>query len=100
MDTIPNYIGGRWVPSRSTERVDVHNPALGSVIARTPLSTLEELDLAVQAAKLAFPAWRDTPPVARARAMFAFRARLEANLEELAAIVTTENGKTLDEARG
>jgi malonate-semialdehyde dehydrogenase (acetylating)/methylmalonate-semialdehyde dehydrogenase len=100
MDTIPNYIGGRWIPSRSPERIDVHNPALGSVIARTPLSTPEELDLAVQAAKRAFPAWRDTPPVARARAMFAFRGKLEAHVEELSAIITAENGKTVDEARG
>ncbi|MBE3072739.1 MAG: CoA-acylating methylmalonate-semialdehyde dehydrogenase [Acidobacteria bacterium] len=100
MDTLPNYIGGRWVPSRSAERLDVFNPALGSVIAKTPLSTREELDTAAQAAKQAFPAWRDTPPAVRARAMFAFRAKLEAALEELAQIVTIENGKTLDEARG
>jgi len=100
METVPNYIGGQWVPSRSPERLDVFNPALGTVIARTPLSTREEVDLAVRAAAKAFPAWRDTSPAARARVMFTFRARLEARLEELAGIITTENGKTLGEARG
>jgi len=99
MEILPNFIGGRWIPSQSTERVDVFNPALGSVIAKTPLSTREEVDLAVQAAKQAFPAWRDTPAAVRAQTMFALRAKLEASLEELAGIVTTENGKTLDEAR-
>ena len=47
-----------------------------------------------------FPAWRDTPPVARARAMFRFRELLEEHFEELAATVTREHGKTLDESRG
>ena len=100
MNTVPNYVGGQWMPSRSSERLDVTNPALGTVIAKTPLSTREELDMALQAAKQAFPAWRDTPPASRARAMFTFRAKLEAAFEELAKLVTSENGKTLDEARG
>jgi malonate-semialdehyde dehydrogenase (acetylating)/methylmalonate-semialdehyde dehydrogenase len=100
MNTVANYIGGRWIASRSTERVDVYNPALGSVIAQAPLSMREELDEAVQAALKAFPAWRDTPSVVRARVMFAFKSKLEAGLEDLARLVTAENGKTLDEARG
>ena len=86
--------------SRSPETLDVHNPATGDVIARTPLSTGEDLDRAVNAAKAAFPAWRDTPPVVRARAMFRFRELLEERFEEIAATVTREHGKTLDESRG
>ncbi len=86
--------------SRSPETLDVHNPATGDVIARTPLSTGEDLDRAVAAAKAAFPAWRDTPPVVRARAMFRFRELLEERFEEIAATVTREHGKTLDESRG
>jgi malonate-semialdehyde dehydrogenase (acetylating)/methylmalonate-semialdehyde dehydrogenase len=70
------------------------------VIARTPRSTGRELDDAVKAATRAFPEWSETPPVVRARAMFAFRERLEAHAEELARIVTTEHGKTLAESRG
>jgi len=95
-----NYIGGRWVPSAATGTIDVHNPAKGTVIARAPLSTPSDLDAAVQAAAAAFPGWSETPPVSRARAMFRFRQMLEDHLEELARLVTTEHGKTLDESRG
>jgi malonate-semialdehyde dehydrogenase (acetylating) / methylmalonate-semialdehyde dehydrogenase len=95
-----NYIGGRWVSSQATEFLNVHNPAMGAVIARTPLSTGSDVDAAVKAAAAAFPAWSETPPVVRARAMFRFKALLEDHFEELARQVTTEHGKTLDEARG
>jgi malonate-semialdehyde dehydrogenase (acetylating) / methylmalonate-semialdehyde dehydrogenase len=100
LETLENLIGGRWVPSRASEFLDVHNPATGETIAKTPLSTGEDLDAAVEAARRAFPAWRDTPPVFRARSMFRFRQLLEEHFEELAAIVTREHGKTLDESRG
>jgi malonate-semialdehyde dehydrogenase (acetylating)/methylmalonate-semialdehyde dehydrogenase len=99
-EALRNFVNGRWVESRSRATVDVHNPARGEVIAKTPLSTAGELDAAVAAAKKAFPAWRDTPPVVRARSLFKFRQLLEENFEELARIVTTEHGKTLDESRG
>jgi malonate-semialdehyde dehydrogenase (acetylating)/methylmalonate-semialdehyde dehydrogenase len=95
-----NYVGGRWVESRASEHLDVHNPATGEVIAKTPLSAAQDLDAAVQSAKAAFPAWRDTPVVVRARAMFRFKQLLEDHFEELARTVTTEHGKTLDESRG
>ncbi|HXT70490.1 MAG TPA: CoA-acylating methylmalonate-semialdehyde dehydrogenase [Vicinamibacterales bacterium] len=97
---LENFVGGRWVPSRGGAHVDVHNPARGVVIAKTPLSTGPDLDTAVAAASKAFPEWSETPPVVRARAMFRFRALLDDHVEELARIVTTEHGKTLDEARG
>lgn len=98
--TLSNYVDGRWVPSAGRETLDVHNPALGAVIGRTPMSTREDVDAAVEAARRAFPGWSETPPAARARAMFRFRARLEESFEELARLVTTEHGKTLDESRG
>lgn len=100
IEILPNFIGGRWVPSSGTVHVDVHNPARGTVIARTPLSTAGDVDAAVNAAAAALPGWRETPPVVRARTMFAFKALLETHLDELARIVTTEHGKTLGEARG
>jgi len=100
MDTLSNYIRGRWQPSLGAEALDVHNPARGTVIARTPLSTKADVQTAVEAATMAFPGWSETPPVARARAMFTFRALLDQHAEELARLVTTEHGKTLDEARG
>ncbi len=97
---LDNFIGGRWVGAHTTEFFDVHNPAVGDVIGRTPLSTGADVDAAVRAATDAFPAWRDTPVNARAQVLYRFKAQLEEHFEEMARIVTTEHGKTLDEARG
>ena len=99
-EILENFVGGRWVESNSREFLDVYNPARGEVIARTPLSTGADVDAAVAVAKKAFPAWRDTPPVARARALFRFRDLLEQSFEELARTVTAEHGKTIEESRG
>jgi malonate-semialdehyde dehydrogenase (acetylating)/methylmalonate-semialdehyde dehydrogenase len=99
-EILRNFVGGRWVESKTRTFFDVHNPARGEVIARTPLSIAEDVGAAVAAAKKAFPAWRDTPPAVRARALFKFKQLLEEHFEELARIVTTEHGKTLDESRG
>ena len=100
VEVLQNFIGGKWAPSPTAAFVDVHNPALGAVIAKTPLSTRADVDAAVQAAAKAFPAWRDTPVVQRARAMLRFVHLLEQHFEEMARTVTTEHGKTLDESRG
>src|SRR3954471_8302086 len=97
---LDNFIGGRWTPSSAIDHLDVHNPARGVVIAKTPLSTAADVDVAGKAARGAFPEWSETPPVVRARTMFAFKQKLEEHFEELARLVTTEHGKTLDEARG
>ena len=100
VETLKNFVGGQWVAAVGTHTFDVHNPAHGNVIARTPLSSGQDVDAAVQAAQKAFPGWRDTPPVIRARTMFKFKNLLEEHFEEVARIVTTEHGKTLPEARG
>ena len=99
-DLLSNFIGGRWTPSSGTDALNVTNPAKGTVIARTPLSTAADVDAAVKAATAAFPAWSETPPAVRARTMFKFKQLLEEHFEEIARIVTTEHGKTLDESRG
>ena len=98
--TLENFIGGRWVASHAAEFVNVHNPAVGDVIGRTPLSTGADVDAAVQAATRAFPAWRETPANLRAQVLHKFKALMDRHFDELARIVTTEHGKTLDEARG
>ena len=100
VQTLDNFIGGRWVPSQATEFFDVHNPAVGDVIGRTPLSTRGDVDAAVEAATKAAPAWRETPVNTRAQVLYKFKAKLEQHFDELARIVTTEHGKTIDEARG
>jgi len=94
-----NYIGGEWVESRG-EMKDVVNPATQKVIAKVPISTRDEFDAAVEAAKEAFPTWRDTPPLARARCLFRMKEIMEERFEELSRIQTMEHGKTIDESRG
>jgi malonate-semialdehyde dehydrogenase (acetylating) / methylmalonate-semialdehyde dehydrogenase len=98
--TLDNFIGGRWVRAHATDFFEVHNPAVGEVIGRTPLSTSADVDAAVQAAAQAFPAWRDTPVNARAQFLYKFKQLCEQHFDELARTVTTEHGKTLDESRG
>jgi len=96
---LKNFIGGEWVASKGEVR-DVVNPATGKVIARVPISTKAEFDQAVEAAREAYPDWRSTPPVARARCLFRLRELLEEHFEELSRIQTMEHGKTIDESRG
>ncbi len=98
--TLKNYIGGEWVASSSNEILDVHNPATDEVIARVPLSTAEEVNRAVTAAREAFQEWRETPPLVRSRYFFRLKALLEEHFEDLARTVTKEHGKIIDEARG
>ncbi|MCX6096677.1 MAG: CoA-acylating methylmalonate-semialdehyde dehydrogenase [Candidatus Bipolaricaulota bacterium] len=99
-ETLKNYIGGKWTASDAKRALDVRNPATGEAIARVPLSTAGEVRSAVAAAKAAFPAWRETPPLVRARYMFRLKALLEEHFEDLARTVTAEHGKIIDEARG
>ncbi len=98
--TLNNYIGGEWVASQSDESLDVHNPATDAVIAQVPLATVAEVNQAVTAAKDAFPEWRETPPVARARYMFRLKTLMEEHFEDLSQIIVKEHGKIVDEARG
>lgn len=97
---VPLLIGGKWTAPTVGAYTDVHNPSTGETIARTPMCGPAELDAAVQAARRAFKGWADTPAPRRAEIFFKYRQLLTEHLEELARLVTRENGKTLDEARG
>ena len=94
-----NYINGEWVESKG-ETQSVVNPATDKTIAKVPISTKDEIDDAVEAAKAAFPDWRRTTPLARSRVLFRFKELLEDNFEEISRIQTQEHGKTIDESRG
>jgi len=96
---ILNYFGGSWRKSAATEFVNVTNPATGEVIARTPISSKADVDAAVQSAAEAFPAWRRTPAGERIQYLFKLKVLLEDHIDELARIITLENGKTFGEAR-
>jgi malonate-semialdehyde dehydrogenase (acetylating)/methylmalonate-semialdehyde dehydrogenase len=97
---VPNYINGQWTESHSSQWFDVINPATGEAIARTPLSGTAEVGQAVESAARAFPEWRRTPPEDRIQYLFKLKQLLEDHLEELARIITQENGKTLGESKG
>jgi malonate-semialdehyde dehydrogenase (acetylating)/methylmalonate-semialdehyde dehydrogenase len=96
---VKNYINGEWVDSKG-KIVDVVNPATGKVIGKCPISTKEEINAAVEAAKAAFPDWRRTTPLARSRILFRMKELLEENFEEVSRIQTMEHGKCIDESRG
>jgi malonate-semialdehyde dehydrogenase (acetylating)/methylmalonate-semialdehyde dehydrogenase len=96
---VKNYIDGEWAESKG-EIKDVVNPAKYEVIAKVPISTKEEIDAAVEAAKAAFPDWRRTTPLARARCLFRLKELLEEHFEEVSRVQTQEHGKTIDESRG
>ncbi len=100
MKTLRNYIGGAWVAPAAADYLDLTNPATGEQLGRVPLSGAREVDQAVAAAQTAFLKWREVPPVVRARYLFKLKFLIEEQFDDLAATVTRENGKTLDEARG
>ncbi|MDQ0999676.1 malonate-semialdehyde dehydrogenase (acetylating)/methylmalonate-semialdehyde dehydrogenase [Neobacillus niacini] len=98
--TLKNYVGGQWVESASTQMEEVPNPATGEVIARVPLSTSEDLDRAVATAKKAFKTWSKVAVPRRARILFRYQQLLVEHWDELAKLVTLENGKSYGEAYG
>jgi malonate-semialdehyde dehydrogenase (acetylating)/methylmalonate-semialdehyde dehydrogenase len=100
VQTLQNYIGGRWVPAASAETLPVTNPATGQTIASVPLSNSDDVDRAARAAQDAFGAWRHVPPLERSRYMFTLRDLMVRHQDELARLVTTEHGKTLADALG
>jgi len=99
-ETLKNYYGGQWVASTSGEILPVHNPATNEIIGQVPLSTLNEVDQAVQAASTAFNGWRRTPAATRIQPLFKLKELLEEHFDDLARMITTENGKTVVESGG
>lgn len=100
LPVVQNYINGEWVTSESTVVGDVWNPATGEKIARVPYGTKQDVDRAVEAAANAYPEWRKTPPLSRARYLFRLKEAFEEQFEEIARVLTTEQGKAIDESRG
>jgi malonate-semialdehyde dehydrogenase (acetylating)/methylmalonate-semialdehyde dehydrogenase len=99
-ESILNHIGGEWVRSSGAASLPVENPATGEVLHHVPLSNAADADAAVQAAKIAFPSWRETPPVERAQVLFRLKALLDLHLDDLAVSLTQEHGKTVAESKG
>jgi len=97
---LPNYVNGQWTESAASEWQDVMNPATGEVLAQVPLSGPAEVAAAVSAASTAFPEWRRTPPEDRIQPLFKLKQLLEEHFDDLARVITRENGKTFGEAKG
>src|SRR5215813_10329584 len=101
MTTYSNFINGQWIKSGSTKKVANINPAdIDDVIGEIPLATREEARAAVAAAANAFHSWRSTPAPARGRIVAQAARLMEQHKEELAQILTREEGKTIAESRG
>jgi malonate-semialdehyde dehydrogenase (acetylating) / methylmalonate-semialdehyde dehydrogenase len=100
MPTIPNAIDGRTVKSASPRVAPVYNPATGEQTAMLSLSTAEEVNAAVAAAKTAASGWGATPPLKRIKFMFRFKELLDRNADEIARSISREHGKTHEDARG
>ncbi|MDB6145822.1 MAG: methylmalonate-semialdehyde dehydrogenase [Pseudomonas sp.] len=97
---LSHFIDGQHAPGASGQFADVLDPAQGRVSARLPVANATEVNAAVAAAKAAFPAWSETPPLKRARLMFKFKELLEAHSDELAELITRDHGKLFDDAKG
>jgi malonate-semialdehyde dehydrogenase (acetylating)/methylmalonate-semialdehyde dehydrogenase len=97
---IKNYIAGEWVESSGNRYEQVPNPATGEIIAQVPLSTKEDVDRAVAAAYKAFDGWKKTAVPRRARILFSYQQLLIKHWEELARMITLENGKSYQESYG
>jgi malonate-semialdehyde dehydrogenase (acetylating)/methylmalonate-semialdehyde dehydrogenase len=95
-----HYIDGAPADSSSGRTGPVFNPATGQQIADVNFATIEDVDRAVASAQAAFPEWRATPLSRRAEILFKFRNLIDQNRDRLAEILSTENGKTLSDARG
>jgi malonate-semialdehyde dehydrogenase (acetylating)/methylmalonate-semialdehyde dehydrogenase len=95
---VQNYINGSFVNSVSQRTLDVISPLDGNLLSKVPMSTAKDLDTAVQAAKAAFVSWSKTPIKERVQVFFRYKALLERDLKQLAALCSEENGKTYSES--
>jgi len=100
MTLINHWIDGEYVSTVPSRTGPVFNPATGEETSQVAMASRDDVDLAVAAAKRAYETWRDTPLMRRQNIMFSFRDLVAKNRNELAAAMTAEHGKTIDDALG
>ncbi len=100
MKLIKNYVDGQWIESNTNNFEDVYNPGDGEVIAKCPLSTREETAKAIDNAAETFKTWSKTSVLKRQKILFKLQQLLVENTDELARLITLENGKNFTEAKG
>ncbi|KAI1814746.1 Aldehyde/histidinol dehydrogenase [Poronia punctata] len=96
----PYFLDNQFVPSKTEKFIELHDPATNNLVTRVPQMTDAELEAAVQSAKKAFPAWRNTSVMARQQIMFKYVGLIRENWDRLAASITLEQGKTFADAKG
>ena len=94
------FVNGNWEQAADRALHPITNPATGKTIAEVPYAAAEDVDRAARAAHAAFLKWRDVPVVDRVQVFYRYRDLLEKHADEVARTLSTENGKTLDDARG
>lgn len=99
-ETLYHYINGQRVEGASGRFGDIYNPAFGAVVKRAPYANTQEVCRAVDAAAAALPAWSATPPGSRVQVLFSFRDIVRNRMDVLAAVLSSEHGKTLEDAKG
>ena len=99
MGTLHHLINGEMVADNGRS-ADVFNPSTGEAIHKVPLADGKTLQKAIDAAKAAFPAWRNTPPAKRAQVLYRFKQLLEQNEARISKLISEEHGKTLEDAAG
>ena len=97
--TVKNYINGKWREAENTGYINVENPSTGAVLAKTPLSTTEEVNQAIDAAAAAFGSWSQTPVARRVQPLYKLAVLLRENEEKIARLLSEEMGKSLPDAR-
>ncbi len=94
------FVNGKWQRMEGHPLHAITNPASGQVIAQVPYATADDVDRAARAAHDAFLKWREVPVVERVQVLYRYKDLLEKHLDEIARILSSENGKTLEDARG
>ena len=100
MKTIGHFIDGKRVAGTSGRTKDIFNPNTGEVQAKVSMGTPAELDTAVASAAKAQRIWTNTNPQKRSRILFAYKQLVDANMDDLAAMLSSEHGKVLADSRG
>ncbi|MCY4321553.1 MAG: CoA-acylating methylmalonate-semialdehyde dehydrogenase [Bdellovibrionaceae bacterium] len=98
--TIPLFIGGEFVQSKSSDKKEVYDPSTNEVLSYVPYATSQEIDKSIEIAKEAFKQWREVPVPERARLFFKYQKALKDQQDDIAKILAEENGKNFEDAKG
>ena len=100
VSNLPLFLDGEFVESKSKKTLEVKNPVSQEILCHVPCATKKEIDQSILSASTAFNTWKETPPPERARLMMTYQSLLKQHQDEIAEILSKENGKTLEDAKG